>query len=285
MLAYGGWLWAASRQVGSAVVASGIASESADNVRLFVPDSPLTNLEAAAYGAGLGSVCAAAALIWIARRRIVLGSALSVLVAWTVGGIIAFSILGKGVPRYLTPLWPGMSMLGAAWYGDVLRRWKWGRWMRGAVIAVLVILGAVELWWFGWGRELTQSDRSPRGLIAELLGLRAVQANQLGMFEFDTPAVEFYAGVPVPSYLDTMPRPGLVGVGPLTIAHLAEQLKATRGDAVLLVRRTQPPGQDPVPAIDRLRAAELKLDPIPHTSRFVIDNGRTEIIVVRVQTR
>jgi hypothetical protein len=119
--------------------------------------------------------------------------------------------------------------------------------------------------------------------VRELLAVPGISAERLGVFEIDSPAIDFYAGRPVPSYLDVIPRTGLMGVGPRTIGDLRNQLIAGSSEAVLLVRATQPPGQDPVTAQERLRATGLDARPLPLRSRYRIDNGRTEVIALRVQ--
>ncbi|MEX2217168.1 MAG: hypothetical protein WD749_00285 [Phycisphaerales bacterium] len=283
LAAYFGWLWAAAARIEPGAAVATFETERSDNLRLFVPESPLNNLEGAAFGAGLGSLAAAAAIVWIIRRRIVPGPALWVLLAWTVGGLIAFSTLGKGVPRYLTALWPGMAMLGAVWFASLIPRLPRGPWMRRGALAAILAIALAQAWWYGWQRQRAHPDRSPRDLIAELLA-SGIEPERLGMFEFDSPAVDFYAGRPVPSYVDIVPRPGLVGVGPRSIGDLRLSL-GERGEAVLLVRRTQPGGQEPTPARDRITAAGLALEEVPTRASLRIDNAKTEVGVFRVRAK
>lgn len=285
LLAYFLWMWAASARAGAGVAAASLEAERADNLRLFVLDSPINNLRAAAYGAGLASLCAAGALVWLAKGRVKLGPTLWALLAWTVGGLIAFSTLGKGVGRYLTPVWPGLALLGGIWFAHVLARVRRPKLMGSMVAAAVLALAAGQSLWYGrmWARR--QGDRSPRELIAELIERDGAAPDRLGMFEFDTPAVDFYAGNAVPSYLDVSPRKGMQGVGPLTIANLRESLARSNGEAVLLVRRTQPSDLDPGPAVERLRGAGLSVAEVPTAAHFVIDNFKTEVDVVRVRAR
>ena len=140
----------------------------------------------------------------------------------------------------------------------------------------------------GSARERWYADRAPHALHAELLAMPDVELSRLGMFEFDTPAVDFYAGAGggggggVESINDVVPRHGVVGAGPRTLADIRRQLERDGGTYTLLIRRTQPADMDPQPAIERLAAAGLHTEPIALTSRFIIDNQRTEIDAVRV---
>jgi hypothetical protein len=80
---------------------------------MLVPDSPVSNLEAMAYGRGFGSLAAAGRhSACYASDGTRLTPEWAIVMAWIVGGLIAFSFLGKGVARYLTPVWPGVAVLG-----------------------------------------------------------------------------------------------------------------------------------------------------------------------------
>jgi hypothetical protein len=205
---------------------------------------------------------------------------LALVLAWVIGGMVAFSVLGKGVPRYLTPLWPGIALLGGMWWArtlPLLPRWQL---FRGTAVLALVVLMGIQAWWYGFGRESRNPERSPRAMVRELLSRPGMRASRLVMFEFDSPAVDYYAGERVDSYRDTVPRPGLVGVGSGTLADL--RAAAAQEPLIALVRRTQPPSMDPALAVDRLREAGLAVEPISLSSRFVIDNKRSEVVAVRL---
>jgi 4-amino-4-deoxy-L-arabinose transferase-like glycosyltransferase len=285
LIAYGGWLWLASQRLGPTVVQASFDAERQDNLRVLVTEAPVFYLEAAVYGAGLGSLCAIGALIWLIRRHVRAGPSLCTLLAWTVGCIIAFSLLSKGVPRYLTPVWPGLSILGAIWFEGLTARLPRGRWLRRFAILCTAAMGLSQLYWYAHAQHATQPEMSPRELIQELLAQPGITPDRLGSFEIDSPAIDFYAGVAVPSYLDIIPRQGLMGIGPRTIGDLREHLSRTGSDAILLIRATQPPGQDPPTARERLQESGFTLEPIPVHSRYRIDNGRTDVEPVRVSPR
>jgi 4-amino-4-deoxy-L-arabinose transferase-like glycosyltransferase len=279
LAAYFGWLYLAARRA-PGVAAAAFETERSDNLRLFVPEAPINNLSAAAYGVGLGSLACLGAMVWLVRRRVRPGPMLWVLLAWVAGGLIAFSVLGQGVPRYLTPLWPGIALLGGLWWTRTLPLLRARRVLRGAAVVAIVAMAGLQAWWYGYGREAQNPERSPRAFVRELLARPGVSPQSLVMFEFDTPAIDYYSGVRVDSYRDDAPRPGMVGVGDGTIADLRSL--AAHHPVVALVRETQPPGMDPPLAADRLRAAGFVVEPIRLRSRFVIDNKRSAVIAVRL---
>jgi hypothetical protein len=280
-----GWSKLVEARIGPDAVAAAITTETSDNLRVLVPESSLNNFEALAYGAGLGSITAAAGALWVWRSRRRLTPEMSLLIAWSLGGLIAFTILGKGVPRYLTPLWPALSMLGGAWFAAGLPTVRSPRRLAGWAYALVIGLALGQSWWYGWERERLYADRCPRAMLAELFAQPGVDPSRLSMFEFETPAVDFYAGRPIDALADVEPRPGLVGVGPRTIADLREQLVREGPSAswALLIRQTQPEDQVPIPAADRLRGAGLAVEEVPIKARFTIDNRRTQVIAARVR--
>ncbi len=282
VLALWAWLAAARARIGSGPVAGTIRGEAAGNIHLFLLEAPLNNLEAAAYGVGVGSLGAMVACFWLARRRPRLAPGFSMIAAWIVLNLIAFSILGKGVPRYLTPVWPAIAMLGGAWFawrpGGLPRRSVTRAVFAGAVVGLAV----GQAWWYGF-RGAEQSH-SPREFLAELLAPpHSADPARLGTFEFDTPQVDYYAGTPIESFVDVVRRPGLAGVGPGTIGDLRERLKRDGGTFTLLVRREQPGFLDPEPAVERLRAAGLEAEQISLVAPWRIDNDRTEVVAIRVR--
>lgn len=274
------WLWgrAVAGRVGEEAVRGAVRAEAGDNLRILELASPLKNIEAASFGVGLGSIAAIIAVVWLIRERPRLTPGLLVIIAWCALGLGAMSLLGKGVGRYLTPIWPAIAMLGAVWFVQATRRAP--RWRLVVGLAV-TLLGVGQGAWYSFGREALLAERSPRSLLGELLSPgAAVDPSRLAMFEFDTPAVDFYAGRSIPSVLDVDPRPGVAGVGPWTLADLRDRLDD--GDWTLLVRQTQPRGMDSQTPIDRLTRLGFACQTIPTAAAFKIDNARTRVIAVRV---
>ncbi len=280
VLALWGWLAAARTRVGDGPVAGTIRGE-ADNLRVFVPESPLNNLGAAVYGVGVGSLAAMVACVWLVRVRPRLAPGFSIIVAWIVLNLIAFSVLGKGVARYLTPVWPAIAILGGAWFAWRPRGHARPLATRAVVTAAVAALAIGQAYWYGL-RGAEQSH-SPRELLAELFAPpHAVDPARLGTFEFDTPQMDYYAGTRVESFVDVVARPGLAGVGPRTIADLRDRLRHEGASFTVLARRSQPAFLGPEPAIDRLRAAGLEVEPIVLRASWRIDNDRTDVVALRV---
>ncbi|MCC6661618.1 MAG: hypothetical protein IT437_12115 [Phycisphaerales bacterium] len=290
-----GWFWLVAQRLGGWEAVRGtIAGEAGDNVRPLVLASPLNNLEAASYGAGLGSIAALAAVIWLWRRRPALPIGCWMVIAWVVLGMSAMSLFGKGVPRYLTPVWPGIAIAGGAWLAWKLRSldrpWR----LRTPALAMVLALAAGQAWWYGYARAHpppllirltgTLPSPSPREFLAALLARPGVERGRVGTFEFDTAQVDYYVGARTPAYVDDPPRPGIAIIRPRRIADLAARLARERGSFVLLVRRTQPGFLDATPAMERL-APLFHVTPIEVGPRYTIDNGRTEVMALRLGPR
>jgi len=280
-LVFWGWGRLVARLIGDGTVRAAAAEEAADNLRLLVAESPVNNLEAASYGVGLGSLAAIAAVIWLLKDRPRLSAGWYTVLAWCGLGLIAFSTLGKGVPRYLTPLWPGIAMLGGLWMTSAVRDFRRGRLLARATVIAAIAMALAQAWWYAAGRERSYADRSPRDFVAALAP--ALEPGEpLASFEFSTPALDYYARRPVESFLDIAPRRNLRMVGPRTLAELRDELAASEASCVLLVRTRQPGGMDPRPAVDCLTAAGLAWEPL-QTPAFTIDNGRTPVMALRIR--
>ncbi len=277
-----GWLAAARARIGDGPVEGTIRGEAEGNLRLFELGAPMNNVEALAYGVGAGSLAALVACAWLARTRPRLTPGFSVIIAWIAFGLIAFSVLGKGVPRYLTPVWPAVAMLGGAWFAWRPAGRSRPRLTRALMIGGVAGLAIGQMSWYGF-RGAEQSH-SPREFLAELLAPpHSVGPTRLGTFEFDTPQVDFYADHRVESFVDAVQRPGLAGVGPRTISELRAQLARERASFTLLIRAAQPDFLDPEPAVDRLRSAGFTIEPIDLDAAWRIDNDRTAVVAVRIR--
>ena len=301
VLALWGWGRIVTARIGPDRVADAVRAEAADNLRMFVPESPVNNLEAMAFGVGLGSVLALGSLACLVWKRPKLTREMAVMLAWVVGGFIAFSVLGKGVARYLTPLWPGIALLGgwtiASWMSSARKPWRLAGWAYASVACLAV----GEAFWYGWAREHSSgstirawlgqrpgdepgfSARSPRAMMRELASLpEPTRRDRLVMFEFETPAVDVYAGFPVEAVGDVVRRPGVVGIGPRTLADLRRRLVIDGGSIVVLYRQRQPDGMTPESARSRIEGAGFSFEEIPLKSRFRIDNWRTDVGAARI---
>lgn len=277
-----GWLWLVARRIGREAVGRAASFEADSNLILFDPDSIVSNLEAAAYGVGAGSVFAIIGVVWLLTKRPRLGPGLFVVIAWVAFGLIAFSVLGKGVPRYMTPVWPGIAILGGIFFTTALSEFPHTRGVPRLGLAMLlsvVLLGIGQGVWYGVSREQLYGHRHPRAMLEELARVTPVAPIVL---DFWTPALDFYAGTHIQPYEDVGPWEKLAGVHPKPLAALREEL-ATSGATRLMLVREIPHRSTPVESpLERLRLAGFRAEPIELASRFVIDNNRTPVIVVRV---
>lgn len=289
-----GWAIWVDRLAGAGTAESLGRAEVEDNVRLFVAEAPINNLQAAAYGVGLGSVAAIGVAVWAVRRRGLRWTPeWAHLVAWIGLGLLAFSVLGKGVPRYLTPLWPAVALVGG-W--GVHHGLRWARlrerqsaapWLGAALAGGLIAFGLAQTAWYGYGREIVASERSPRALAEAVRREMDVrERTRVFSFEFATPALDYAFGYRVRALGDPRVNSTMAGGVPWTLGRLHRFLAANtrpRRSAILLVRDHAVPGIDPTPAPERLRAAGFTLEEIdvPESARFEIDRGRTHIRVYR----
>jgi 4-amino-4-deoxy-L-arabinose transferase-like glycosyltransferase len=284
MLVLWGWSRLVAEQVGADVVAAVTREELSDNLHLFVSDAWSKNLGTALYGVGLGSIAAVIALIWLAKHRPRLRPGWVIVLAWCGLSLAANSVLGKGVGRYMTPLWPGVALLGGMWLAADIRDLRIGRWLGRVMLALVLVLAIGQSWWYGFGRERYFGQRCPRAFVAELLESdKDVDQARVGTFEFYTPAVEYSIGRPVQPIGNVRIREGMVGRESWTIEQLTNNLAKADEPMTILIREHQRPDMDPRSPIDRLAEAGLVVHEIPMSSRFVIDSGRTEVHAVRVE--
>jgi 4-amino-4-deoxy-L-arabinose transferase-like glycosyltransferase len=295
VLALWGWGRLVAERIGPENAAAWAEKEAEDNLQVLVAVSPIKNLEAASFGVALGSIACIAALVWIWRARPAMTRGMWVALAWVVLGFIGYSMLGKGIGRYLTPVWPGMAILGAMLVASLVvegarvRLPGVGR-VRGVVLIALAVcgLGIGQAWWYGAGRERAMSDRSPRAFMAELLDPArdaGLARDRIGSFEFWTAATSVYAATRVHPVGDIFIRDKTAGGGRFTLPMLVESARRD-GPWTLLIRERQP--NDPYwsqrPAIDRLREAGLRVTEVPLTSEWRIDgSARIPIRAVRVE--
>jgi len=285
-LALWGWGRLAAARIGPEVAASWAQKEAEDNLNILVPIAPLKNLEAASFGVGLGSVLAIAAVVWFVRVRPRLTPGVCLLIAWAGLGFAAYSTLGKGVGRYLTPIWPGIAMLGGMLIATLWHEHRAPRLLRPLFIGTIIALAAGQGWWYGVGRELFDPQRSPRAMIQELLAPpHDVESSRIASFEFWSAAPSIYAGAFVHPVGDIFIRDKTAGESRETLVEFIARLARTGETWTLLVRNSQPndPYWSPVPALDRLKAAGLAVEPIPLKARFAIDNAKTDVLAIRVR--
>ena len=277
LIVFYAWGRLVQSRIGVQATMMAIKRETADNLRILVADSPFGSVLAASYGTGLGSIACILAIVSLAHHRKIT-PALWMLIAWVGGGIVAFSVLGKTMPRYLTPVWPGVAMLGGWWFASMLSVARYPRRLAVTATILVLLLAIGQLWWYGFGGERFYDEPSPRSFVQEILALPDVDRSRLATFEFNTPTLDYYVGEQVKSF---------DAGGPGRFADLKRELSTSDRSLILLVRERQPQSQklDPRPAIDRLRNAGLEVNPIPLHSRFTIDKWNIPVMAVRVRPR
>lgn len=289
-------------RIGPENAAAWAQKEAEDNLQVLVAISPIKNLEAASYGVGLASIFAIVGLIWLwrAKPKMTLGAWIAL--AWVALSFAGYSMLGKGIARYMTPVWPGMAILAGMVVASLIterasffpRRGPSGRLRLCTVLVFIVAALAIgQSYWYGLGRELKMSQRSPRAVMHELLdptnaakwGVREVDRTRIGSFEYWTAATSVYAGTRVHPVGDIFIRDKTAGGAPMSLDDLRASI-IKDGPWILFIRERQPNdpervrrGIDPEwmrPAIDRLRDAGFVVTPLDVKSLWVVD-GSAEI--------
>lgn len=270
-----GWAWLVAQRVGADQTAALAQAEVDDNIRPFIAEAPINNFETLLFGLGIGSVLAFIAAFILLRTRPRFTPGAAIIAAWIILSLIVFSILGKGVQRYLTPMWPAWAML-AGW---LAARWCMPRPMqrpRGLWLgAVVVVLAAAQSLQYGWLRDTLNAKRSPRDLIHALRAApHCTGTDRVFAFEYTSPALDYYAGGPVRVVGDPRALATMYAGDPWTLDRFCGRLKS-EGAAMLIYRDGPIRGSSLPPAIVRLREAGVEVQPIDGLPEFRIDNGRT----------
>ncbi|MCG3122765.1 MAG: hypothetical protein GIKADHBN_01167 [Phycisphaerales bacterium] len=285
------WLWtrAVRNRVGPELLELTATQEAADNLRPLTTEAPLQNIEAVAYGVGVGSIAMIAAVAWLVIDRPRIARAWWVLIAWVGLGLLLFSVSGRGTGRYLTPLWPGVAMLGAIWLVRAVRDLRRGRTL-GTVAAVAVVaLAALQGWWYAVKRPGAEGARSPREFMAELLEpARGVDPSRLAVVDYWVGSLDVYAGHHVEPVTDLGPWIDYPHEE-TTMADFADRLRRTGETCTLIIRGT--PADDPargpvdqtINPIDHLATYGLIAEEIPISAPFRIDRQKTLMKAVRVR--
>ncbi|MBX3402353.1 MAG: glycosyltransferase family 39 protein [Phycisphaeraceae bacterium] len=280
-----GWAWLVAQCVGADQTAALAQAEVDDNIRPFIAEAPINNFETLLFGLGIGSVLAFIAAFVLLRTRPRLTPGAAIIAAWIILSLIVFSILGKGVQRYLTPMWPAWAMLA----GVLASRWCDPRPMQrprslwlGAAVLVLASAQSAQ---YGLLRDRLNAHRSPRDLV------RALRASphwdgpeHVFALEYTSPALDYYAGGPVQVVGDPRALATMYAGDAWTIDRFLRHIRAT-GPAILICRDGPIPGSSLPPAIERLREAGFAPMPLDGLPEFRIDNGRTPMRAVVVSPR
>lgn len=270
-----GWAYLVAQRIGADRAASLAQAEVDDNIRPFIAEAPINNFETLVFGLGIGSILAFVAAFVLLRARPRLTPGAAVIAAWIVLSLIVFSVLGKGVQRYLTPMWPAWAMLAgwlaAHWCEPRPLQRPRALWLGAAVLA----LATAQTVQYGWLRDRLNAHRSPRDLVR---ALRAspfwTDPGQVFAFEYTSPALDYYAGGPVRAVGDPRALATMYAGDAWTVEQFRRRLEQD-GSAILIYRDGPIPGTDLPPAVERLREAGLAVEPLDGLPEFRIDNGRT----------
>lgn len=280
--AYWLWLYGVSVRIGPEAVESAVRHEAGENLNALVPEAPLNNLVAMSYAVGLGGLIALAGTTWcVAKRRLpamTLGYA--TIVCWIAVPFVIFSLFGKGVPRYLTPMWPALALLAGFWFARLLHAVSRPAPLRRMTASVVILLALGQSVWYGFGREVLFADRSPRSFataLAERVGDEPVYSVDLW-----SPALEFYLRRDVTPIEDVGPEMEQPGDYPARIESVIGLLEKP---AVLLVRETAHPIRaDRGNPVERLSSEYgLSVEPIAIDAAYTIDHDTTRVVAVRVR--
>ncbi|MBY0262071.1 MAG: hypothetical protein K2Q20_06985 [Phycisphaerales bacterium] len=265
-----GWRLAIARLIGPDEAGGLLSQEIDDNLRPLVAGAAVNNLRACAFAVGAGSVMAAFGVLWFAKDRPRLPAGWWVLAAWIGLNLCAFSLLGKGVQRYLTPVWPAVGLLGGLALASLLaaRRARGERplpaWIVGAVVVALA-LG--QGWHYAVGRERMHAALSPRDLARELASMPGLDVGRLHSFEFASPGLESYLGRRVTPVGELRVNIGMSGGPAITLDELAARVREG-GPIMMLIATSDRDDGRPGSAVDRVRDAGFVLSQRPTVAVF-----------------
>lgn len=225
------WRMRIAQLIGTDAARALVNQEVDDNLRALVAEAPLNNVEALAWGCGLASAGLIFGLIWYAKDRPRLPALMYALISWIVLPLVAFSLLGKGVQRYLTPVWPGVAIVAGLVIASLLAAnptWRTTargpRLLRATLIAGVLALSIGQLWFFAFGRVRTRGELSPRDFVAHLRTLSDVNLDHLVSINFSSPALAYYAGQRVEPVGETGVNSSMSGGEPLTFDQFTAQV-------------------------------------------------------------
>ncbi len=198
-----GWYSLVDARTPEEALATGTAAkEAADNLVLLHLDAPHDNLEALLFAVGVGSPLALIGAWALVRERLALTRGLWIVVAWVGLSLVAFSVLGRGTPRYLTPVWPGIAILAGHWLSMHLRHLRlearqsqptFGA--RATIGGIVLALAVFQTWWYASGRQAHAPQRTCREFVREVLAHPDVpEGAPFASIDFWEPASALYAG-------------------------------------------------------------------------------------------
>lgn len=194
------WLLAAQSAIGGAEVSNTVEHQTAHNLVLFEPNAAWRNLGYLAYAVGVGSLFTVFALIWIAKDREPIPPLVAIFAVWTVLGLALFSLFGKGVARYMTPMWPTVAVLGAATMLMLAAKHPGiAATLKRASAAVVILLALVQSHWYAIARDAHPDPDSTRSLHQHILE-SGIDTTQLVFIDKGSRELAFYLDHPTPDF-------------------------------------------------------------------------------------
>lgn len=208
VVALAGWGALVRRRVGSEAVDQFVSAEVDNNLLLLQPPSPVRNLEFLAYGLLPMSLATIVALIWLVRERERPDPGRAMVLSWLGLGFVAFSVLGKGVARYLTPLWPAVALVGAIWLADALRREardageSSAAQTRTLLYALVLVFAGAQVWWYADAQNRFFGDVSARDFGHALRDAEWFDPDRTGTYALPSLMLDHYVGARLDEWSD-----------------------------------------------------------------------------------
>lgn len=274
------WSRLVAARIGEQAVQANAVTEMNENLTLFNPESSSELFTAAAYGCGLGSIYALIACWLLLTRRLRPTPGLAVAVAWVGVTLLAFIAFSTGSTRYITPMLPGVALLGAAaWV--TLRDHPRREWMTTWTAGAVIFLAVAQAWWYGDGRNRVIAHHSPRDFFREIVHRESIDTSRLATWGFWNGGLTAYAGHTVwPITREGFGMDAPAGVW--TLDEFADRVRTDSAPWILLIsyrgiNETETPEIPP-----EVRALGLTIQPVPIDARYSERKGREPVRAYRV---
>lgn len=275
------WSRLVAQRIGEVHVQASAAEEMQNNLDLFRPSAAAQLFEASTYGCGLGSLFVLAGGWLLATRRLSLTPGIAVGAAWVGVTLTAFAAFSTGSGRYITPMWPGVAMLGAVAL-VTLRDHPRRAWLTRAAAFVIVLLALGQTWWYADARDRFEAHHSPRDFIAELVRQPGVDPSRLASWGFWNGGLTAYAGGAVIA-IDRAGFPTHYPPGPISLDRFAGMVREDRHPWIILVTFPDLSEDGPTPQPpDELVRTGLAIEPVPVQARYGEKKGRHPVHAFRV---
>ncbi|GAB5495779.1 MAG: hypothetical protein Phyf2KO_08590 [Phycisphaerales bacterium] len=274
------WSKLVASRIGAEFVSANAAKEMGDNIDIFRPSAAAQLFEATSYGAGLGSLWAFGGAWALLSRRERMTPGLAIIAAWVGVTLVAFAAFSTGSGRYITPMWPGVALLGAV--GWISYRDRPGRnWFVSSTYAVILLLAIGQAWWYADGRNRYESNHSPRDFMTELASRDDIDRERVAAWGFWNGALTSYLGHHVVA-IDRRDFPIHSPSGTILLDEFVDMVREDGQTWVLLVSHPGwSEGDRPVPPIE-IQQLGLTAEYIPINARYGEKKGRHEIHAFRV---